>query len=148
MTRRTRFSGRAAHVTRSHRQDCLYDTEIEALYNSSEGKISRREYLSRRQKADIKAQFSMYLGDPVDSRFSRRTCACGSNIKFLPDGKAVCSNSHCSTVFNDGGNTFDDEERSLIKFTHIYADGKQVPAPPPRKMYDRKDRGFFRAIKA
>lgn len=144
MPRRSRTPGRSAHSTRSARNSCRWDSEIEPLFDTSEGVMTRKQYLARKQRADPKAQFSMYLGPPKDMRYSRRTCACGGEIKFTPDGlKAVCSNPRCSTVFNDGGNT-----EGMVLTTHIYPDGRKEAAPPPKKMWDRNTNKFFKAIKA
>jgi hypothetical protein len=144
MRRSSRFQGRTAHATRSARQDCFWDADIAALHDTSEGIMTRQEYLIRKQRiADPKQQFSMYLGPTKGSRFARRACSCGGRIAVWPDGRAVCDNPKCSTVFNDGGNT-----EGFVQVTYHYSDGRKEAAPPPRKMYDRSNRDFYRAAKA
>jgi hypothetical protein len=117
--------------------------------------MTRQEYFVRKQRiADPKQQFSMYLGPTKGSRFARRTCSCGGRIAFFPDGRAICSNPKCSTVFNDGGQLIAGDNKDLglgsgkVNVTYYYSDGRKEAAPPPRKMYDRSNRDFYRAAKA
>jgi len=106
--------------------------------------MTASEYLSRKQLCgDPKERFSMYLGKPLKSVYSQRSCACGGMIKQLNDGKAVCSNPHCSVVFNDGGNT-----EGLVLIEKIYSDGKRETAPPPGYKLTHMPKSFIKACKA
>ena len=144
--KKSRFRGRTARITRSSRQDSNWDSEPEVIYSTSQGAMTRRQYLAARQRSDVKSQFSMYLGEAKDTVYSRRDCTCGGRILYLPDGKAVCQNPHCSTVFNDGGNTEDEEGNSLVRVTRIFGDGHQEAAPPPEK-HKWLPKSFMRAAK-
>lgn len=157
MRRSSRFPGRTAHSTRSARQDSSWDSDIAALHDTSEGVMTRREYLAKKQRtADPKRQFSMYLGPKRGSRFSRQTCSCGGRIAVWPDGRAVCNNPKCSTVFNDGGQLSDNEDGGLgsgnIATTYHYSDGSKKEVmpkkPPPRKHEKDSMRGMHRFIEA
>ena len=132
--KRSRFRGRTARITRSSRQDSNWDSEPEAIYSTSQGAMTRRQYLAARQRSDVKSQFSMYLGEAKDTVYSRRDCTCGGRILYLPDGKAVCQNPHCSTVFNDGGNT-----EGLVQVTRIFGDGHHEAIPPPGERGHKTD---------
>lgn len=95
-------------------------------------------------------KFSMVKIKISNSRFSRRSCACGGAIQILPDGRAVCK--LCSTVFNDGGNTKDENGNSLLKTTFHYPDGtikEIIPrAPPPKNHIKDSMRGMHKFLKA
>lgn len=112
----SKYRGRAAHVGRSSRQNSAWDTPIEAIYETVQGNVTKSQYLAARQRASTKERFSMVLGNLTDSVFTRRSCSCGGDIRYGKDGKAVCTNPSCSTIFNDGGNT-----DGLIKVTKFYS---------------------------
>ena len=121
-----------------------WDGEIEPVYSTSVGVMTKAQYLGRKQRVrDPAIRFDMFLGDPVDCAYPRRSCLCGGKIEMIR-GKAVCQNPHCSTIFNDGGNTTqileNGEEASMVVTTRVFDDGhKEVSHPAiynPRKTKD------------
>ena len=114
-----RPQGRKARADPSSRKGQFYDSEIEHVFDTSFGEITKRDFMSKLSKCDPKTRFSTVLINLTDSKFSRKSCVCGGKIQILGDGRAVCNNPHCSTVFNDGGNT-----EGMLKITDQYDSGK------------------------
>lgn len=98
----------------------FYDSEIEPIFDTSFGELTKRRFLSKLSKCDSKTQFTTVLIGLKGSKFSRKSCVCGGEILVQGDGRAVCTNPHCSTVFNDGGNT-----DGMLKITDYYDSGKK-----------------------
>jgi hypothetical protein len=136
----SKYRGRSAHSTRSSRQGASWDSTHQAVYDTPKGRITKTQYFNIRQRtAEGKGVPSkLALGDKVDTVYTHRECICGGVIQHLPDEKAVCSNPHCSTVFNDGGNT-----EGMVRATLIFGDGHRENAPPPKKMFDRNSRHSY-----
>ena len=124
--------GRVAHEGHKSKVGMSWDTEILPVFKSSIGDVTIPEFRSKFQKAPKDEQFSMYIGEPLTSRYGRKTCACGGKINLKGDGFAVCS--LCDTIFNGGGNT-----DNLLITTYKYDDGRPdvvvMPStkPPPIK---------------
>lgn len=143
-----RPQGRMARPEASSRKGQFYDSPIEPVYNTTLGELSVLDFKKKLNTLDSETKFSSVKETPSCMRFSRKSCACGGKIQTHGDGRAVCNNPQCSTVFNDGGNTTDEHGKSLLKVTIHYSDGRITEAPPPLKMYDRSNRDFYRTAKA
>jgi hypothetical protein len=115
-----RPQGRKARAEPSSRMGQFYDSEIEPIFDTTFGKLTKRGFMSKLNKCDSKTKFSTVLIKLTDSKFSRKSCVCGGKIQILGDGRAVCNNPHCSTIFNDGGNT-----EGMLKITENYDSGKK-----------------------
>lgn len=139
-----RPQGRKARAEPSSRMGQFYDSPIERVFSTSLGELTLSDFKRRLDSFNPEARFNVVKGKkPLCMRFSRKSCACGGHIQIHGDGRAVCTNPQCSTVFNDGGNI-----DGFLKVTNHYSDGRNTDAPPPRKMYDRSNREFYRAAKA
>jgi len=142
-----RPQGRTARPEASSRKGQFYDSEIEQVFDTSFGELTKRHFMSKLNQCDPKTRFSTVIIDLADSKFSRKSCVCGGQIQILRDGRAVCDNPHCSTVFNDGGNT-----EGMLKITDKYDSGKIVEviprAPPPKNHEKDSMRGMHRFFKA
>jgi hypothetical protein len=137
-----RLHGRKARAEPSSRKGQYYDSPIEPVFSTSLGNLTECDYRAKLDRMDPVKRFSMVRNnDLVDSKFSRKSCVCGGKIKIQSDGKAICNNPHCSTVFNDGGNT-----EGMIQVTDHYDSGKTEVTihvdPPPRN----PDKDFMRGM--
>lgn len=112
--------GRKARAEPSSRMGQFYDSNVEAVFDTTLGELTKRGFMSKLNKCDSKTRFSTVLINLADSKFSRKSCVCGGEIHIIRDGRAVCNNPHCSTVFNDGGNT-----EGMLKITEQYDSGKK-----------------------
>jgi hypothetical protein len=110
-----RLQGRTARPEASSRKGRFWDTEIEPVFEGPNGNFTAKDFYSQFGNAS-----KLNRGEAKATRFGRRSCACGGKIDIHADGKAICNNPHCSTVFNDGGNT-----EGMIQVTDIYDSGKK-----------------------
>jgi hypothetical protein len=116
-----RPQGRTARPEASSRKGQFYDSDINAVFHTDLGDLTARDYRAKLNRMESTERFSMVRqNDLVDSVFSRRSCVCGGKVNILSDGKAVCGNPSCSTVFNDGGNI-----EGMVQVTDIYDSGKK-----------------------
>jgi hypothetical protein len=115
-----RPQGRMARAEPSSRKGQYYDSNIEAVFHTDLGDITAREYRAKLDRKDSVERFSFVRkNNLVDSKFSRKSCTCGGKINIQADGKAICNNSSCSTVFNDGGNI-----EGMIQVNEKYDSGR------------------------
>ncbi len=145
MHKNSRFSGRFAHEGRSANMSRFYDTQVEPIFETTEGKMPLSEFRERFNNSDSKTQFSMAKIKQDGSLFSRKSCVCGGHITIQSDDKAVCD--RCKTVFNDGGNI-----EGLLIVTRHYSDGRpnevvmpKIKPPPNKKTWLPND--FWKATK-
>lgn len=142
-----RLHGRKARAEPSSRKGQFYDSPIEPVYKTTIGELTAIDFKKKLHTLDSETKFSTVKEKPSCMRFSRKSCACGGQIRTHGDGRAVCSNPSCSTVFNDGGNI-----EGFLKVTNHYSDGRIaeiIPRAPPPKNHDNDSmRGMHRFLKA
>lgn len=128
----SKSQGRPGRVGRSSNVGRFWDSQVEPIFETTEGKIPLSVFRERFNTSNPKTRFSMVKIKQDGSLFSRKSCICGGNITIQSDGKAVCD--HCKTVFNDGGNT-----DGMLVITRHYSDGRSndvvMPKtkPPPKE---------------
>jgi len=116
-----RPQGRKARAEPSSRKGQFYDSPIEPVYKTTLGELTVLDFRKKLNTLDSETKFSTVKEKPSCMRFSRKSCACGGKIQIHGDGRAVCTNPNCSTVFNDGGNI-----EGMLKVTNHYSDGRAI----------------------
>lgn len=120
--------GRTARPEASSRKGQFYDSPIEPVYKTTLGELTVLDFKRKLNTLDLETKFSAVKEKPSCMRFSRKSCACGGKIHMNGDGRAVCTNPQCSTVFNDGGNI-----EGMLKVTNHYSDGRTVEVVNARR---------------
>ncbi len=112
----------------SSRKGQYYDSPIEKVYKTTLGELTILDFRQKLNNLDSETKFSTVKEKPSCMRFSRKSCTCGWEIQTRRDGRAVCNNPNCSTVFNDGGNI-----EGMLKVTNHFSDGRTIEVVNERR---------------